>query len=198
MKLIIASNNKKKIVELRSILDELGFDVVSQQEAGINLEPEENGSTFAENAYIKARAVMEESGFTAVADDSGLEVRTLKGAPGVYSARYGGDTCQNDGDSTRLLLNNMEGMAERGARFVSSIACVFPNGDTVTAEDYWEGEIVMEERGTGGFGYDPVFYDPNEKMTAAEMPADKKNKISHRAKALVKFKEEMEKYNADK
>lgn len=198
MKLIIASNNNKKIVEIKSILEGLGFDVMSQLEAGINLEPEENGSTFAENAYIKANAVMERSGCASVADDSGIEVSALGGEPGIYSARYGGAAFPSDRDRTRLLLKNMEGKADRRARFVSSIACVFPNGDTIAAEGYWDGEILTEEKGTGGFGYDPVFYDPNEKMTAAEMPATRKNKISHRAKALAKFKEEMEKYNAHK
>lgn len=198
MKLIIASNNKKKIAEIKSIMQLLGFDVMSQSEAGINLEPEENGKTFAENALIKAKAVMEVSGFAAVADDSGLEVKALNGEPGVYSARYGGQLCQSDKDRTWLLLKNMEGEVERAARFVSSIACVFPNGDVVAAEDYWNGEITTEEMGDGGFGYDPVFFDPHENMTAAQMPQDTKNKISHRAKALMKFKEKMEKYNADK
>ena len=198
MKLIIASNNKKKISELKTILEGLGFEVLSQSEAGINLEPEENGTSFAENAYIKACSVMKASGFAAVADDSGIEVTALGGQPGIYSARYGGDLCKNDMERTALLLKNMEGVLDRRARFVSSIACVFPGGDTVAAEDCWDGEILTEGRGEGGFGYDPVFYDLKHKMTAAEMPVELKNGISHRAKALSRFAMEMEKYNADK
>ena len=198
MKLIIASNNKKKITELRAILTDMGFETVSQSEAGLTLEPEETGNTFAENAYIKAHAVMAQSGCAAVADDSGLEVLALDGSPGIYSARYGGDAGLSDADRTRLLIKNLQGISDRSARFVSSIACVFPDGGTVTAEGYWDGEILSECKGEGGFGYDPVFYDPRIGLTAAEMPPEQKNKISHRATALIKFRENMEKCNANR
>lgn len=198
MKLIIASNNKKKIAELRAILTDMGFETVGQSEAGITLEPEETGATFVENAYIKAQAAMERSGCAAVADDSGLEVAALDGKPGIYSARYGGDSCRSDTDRTNLLIKNMQGISDRQARFVASIVCIFPDGSTVTAQDHWDGEILDECRGEGGFGYDPVFCDPKTGLTAAELPQAEKNKISHRAKALIKFRENMEKYNANR
>jgi len=198
MKLIIASNNEKKIREMRAILSDLGFEVLSQREAGIHVEPEETGTTFAENALIKATAVMEASGCPAVADDSGIVVDALNGAPGVYSARFGGDACRTDQDRTNLLLEKMRGEMNRGARFVSSIACVFPDGETVTAEAAWEGEIAQAPSGSGGFGYDPVFFLPPEGVTSAELEAEHKNEISHRGKALRMFQTEMERYNANR
>lgn len=198
LKIIIASNNKKKIAELKSILEDLGYEAVTQAEAGINIEPEETGKTFAENAYIKAKTVVDISSQAAIADDSGIEVKALDSAPGIYSARYGGTNCKSDVERTMLLLANMDGKEDRRARFVSSIALVFSNGDTVTAEDTWDGEIADKQYGQGGFGYDPIFYVPECQMTVAEMSQETKNKISHRAKALMKFKEKMEKYNADK
>lgn len=198
MKLIIASNNEKKIREMRGILSDLGFEVLSQSEAGIHVEPEETGHTFAENALIKAAAVMEASGCPAVADDSGIVVDALDGAPGIYSARFGGDACVTDQDRTNLLLEKMKGRTDRRARFVSSIACVFPDRETVVAEAAWEGEIAQAPSGSGGFGYDPVFFLPSEGVTSAELDAEHKNEISHRGKALRMFQKEMERYYADR
>lgn len=198
MKLIIASGNLKKIREMRDILETLGFEVLSQGEAGVYVEPEETGTTFSENALIKARAVMRACGCAAVADDSGIVVDALDGAPGIYSARFGGDACKSDEDRTNLLLEKMTGQTNRRARFVSSIACVFPNGETVKAEADWEGEIAHAPSGDGGFGYDPVFFVPTEGVSSAELDAHYKNKISHRGKALRIFRKEMERYNADR
>lgn len=203
MKLILASNNRKKLAELLSILSDMGYDVVSQSEAGLSLEVEETGSTFAENAYLKAEAACKASGHPAIADDSGLAVDALGGAPGVYSARYGGVGLDDEG-RYMLLLKNMEGKEHRTAKFVSSIACVFPNGDVLRAEGQCSGEILKAPVGTGGFGYDPVFYLPEFGRTMAELSPEEKNKISHRGRTLEKFRGVLEEYslkgttNADK
>jgi len=198
MEFILASNNRKKIEELRAILAHAGHTVISQAEAGLELAVEETGETFAENALLKAAAVVERTGRPAIADDSGLVVEALDGAPGVYSARYGGDACETDADRYRLLLKRMEGVGDRRAAFVSAIACVFPNRDILRAEGVWRGRILEAPEGEGGFGYDPVFYVPEEGLTAAELAAERKNQISHRARALRKFIKKLEKYYADK
>lgn len=185
MKLIVASNNAHKIAELNAILSRLGMEVVSQREAGIQVEPEETGTTFEENSYIKAKAVLDASSMAAVADDSGLMVEALDGAPGVYSARFGGAACASDRDRLNYLLQKMEGKENRTAKFVSVITLLTPDGRKLVARGECPGEILTEPHGENGFGYDPVFYLPERGHTFAELPADVKNQISHRARALT-------------
>lgn len=197
MRFILASNNAKKLKELKEILSQFDIEVVSQKDAGLDLDVEETGTTFAENALLKARAACAASGCPAVADDSGLAVEALGGAPGVYSARYGGENggkLKTDEDRYMLLLKNMADKEQREAKFVSSIACVFPNGDILTAEGECHGEIAREPQGDGGFGYDPVFWLPDQGKTMAELLPEEKNAISHRGNALKKFKIELEDY----
>lgn len=198
MRYILASNNKGKLKEMKAILADFGAEVVSQGEAGPPLEAEETGTTFEENALIKARAACKALSEPAIADDSGLAVEALGGAPGVYSARYGGDCCRNDAERVQLLLKNLESFEGRRAKFVSCIACVFPNGDIITARGECEGEITYEPRGKGGFGYDPVFEIPGTGKTMAELSPEEKNAISHRGKALRIFEMKLREYNADK
>ena len=193
MKLVLASQNKKKIAEMNQILEALGVQVCSQAEAGVNIEVEETGTTFEENSMLKAKAVMEQSGLPAIADDSGLCVDALGGAPGVYSALYGGEGLDDMG-RTRLLLENMKGQSPRTARFVSVITCCFPNGDVITARGECPGTIAFAPMGEGGFGYDPVFFVPELKKTFAQLEAQEKNAISHRGKALEIFQKKLEAY----
>ena len=193
MKLVLASQNQKKIKEMNEILAQLGIEVCSQAEAGVNLDVEETGTTFEENSLLKAHAVMEASGMPAIADDSGLCVDCLGGAPGVYSARYGGEGL-DDTARYKLLLENMRGQMPRTAKFVSVITCCFPNGDVITARGECPGTIAFAPMGEGGFGYDPVFFIPGLKKTFAQLTAEEKNAISHRGKALEIFKGKLEDY----
>ena len=193
MKLVLASQNKKKIKEMNEILAQLGVEVASQAEVGVNVDVEETGSTFEENSLLKARAVMEASGMLAIADDSGLCVDALNGAPGIYSARYGGEGV-DDTARYKLLLENMRGQSPRTAKFVSVITCCFPNGDVICARGECPGTIAFAPMGEGGFGYDPVFFIPGLKKTFAQLTAEEKNAISHRGKALEAFKVKLEEY----
>ena len=193
MKLVLASKNQKKLVEMNDILSHLGIEVCSETEAGVDLEVEETGTTFEENSLLKAKAVMEASGLPAIADDSGLCVDCLNGAPGVYSARYGGEGL-SDEDRYRMLLENMRGQMTRTAKFVSVITCCFPNGDVLTARGECPGTIAYAPMGEGGFGYDPVFFVPELKKTFAQLAADEKNAISHRGKALEAFQVKLGEY----
>ncbi len=193
MKFVLASNNAKKLIELRDILGEIGIEVISMKEAGISSDPDENGQTFRDNAIIKAQSACCLSGFPAIADDSGLVVDALKGAPGVHSARYGGEGLTDVG-RYELLLKNMEGKTDRAARFVSCIAAVFPNGDIITAEESCEGEILTKPVGSGGFGYDPIFMSKDLNKSLGEAKPDEKNAISHRGKALKKFSKLLAEY----
>ena len=193
MKLVLASKNKKKLVEMNAILGQLGIEVCSEAEAGVDLDVEETGTTFEENSLIKAKAVMEASGMPAIADDSGLCVDALGGAPGVYSARYGGEGL-DDAGRTRLLLENMRGQSPRTCRFVSVITCCFPNGDVLSARGECEGTVAFAPMGEGGFGYDPVFFVPGLKKTFAQLTAEEKNSMSHRGRALEIFKGKLEDY----
>lgn len=192
MKMLLATRNRNKIREMREILGELGIEVISQEEAGLNLDPEENGTTFEENAAIKAKAVAEASGMPAIADDSGLSVDALGGAPGVYSARYGGPGLDDTG-RWQLLLENMRGEKNRACRYVCVICAAFPDGTTISARGECPGILMEAPQGTGGFGYDPVFYMPEYSRTMAEITSEEKNAVSHRAKAIWKFKTELEK-----
>ena len=187
MEFIAATNNPGKMAEMRRILERMGHTVRSQREAGVTLEPEENGTTFAENARIKARAICEAAGTATLADDSGLCVDALDGAPGVYSARYGHKS--SDGERTAFLLENMKDVPDekRTAKFVCVITCLWPDGRKIVARGECPGVITREVHGENGFGYDPVFYLPELGMTYAELPSEQKNAISHRARALQEF-----------
>ncbi|MCQ2406140.1 MAG: XTP/dITP diphosphatase [Oscillospiraceae bacterium] len=192
VKLVLASNNKKKLAEMREILSSAGFEVLSQAEAGCDFEAEENGTTFAENAYIKAKAAMDACSMPAIADDSGLCVEALGGEPGVYSARYSGSHDHSDAQRNEYLLSKLEGVSDRRAKFVCSIACCFPDGRVIRAEGECHGEIGFEPKGENGFGYDPLFIMADYPgRTMAEISAEEKNAVSHRGRALNKFKEEL-------
>ena len=193
MKLVLASKNKKKLVEMNDILSHLGIEVCSEAEAGVDVEVEETGTTFEENSLLKAKAVMEASGLPAIADDSGLCVEALGGAPGVYSARYGGEGL-DDVQRYQLLLENMKGQMPRTARFVSVITCCFPNGDVLSARGECEGSVAFAPMGEGGFGYDPIFFVPGLKKTFSQLTPEEKNAISHRGKALEAFQVKLKEY----
>ncbi len=205
-KIIFATGNEGKLREIRMMLDDLGVCVQSMKEAGITVDIEENGTTFEENALIKARAVAGVSGAVAMADDSGLtnqivladdsglEVDALNKEPGVYSARYMGyDTSYHL--KNQNLIERLEGKRgiERSARFVCVIAAAFPDGRVITTRGTMEGEIGYEERGANGFGYDPIFYLPDYQCYSAELSLEQKNQLSHRGKALRLMKEELKK-----
>ncbi|MBO5913560.1 MAG: RdgB/HAM1 family non-canonical purine NTP pyrophosphatase [Clostridia bacterium] len=192
-KFIVASHNNKKLAELTRILEPMGFSVVcpSDIDGGVP-EVEENGTTFEENALLKARSACKVSGLPAIADDSGLCVDALDGAPGIYSARYAGTG--KDEDNNALLLEKLKGLPKekRSCRFVSSIACVFPDGREFAVRGACEGYILEEPQGDGGFGYDPLFM--TEFGCFGTMTAEEKDAVSHRHNAIVKFSEELKKY----
>ncbi len=196
MKFVLASRNAHKLEEMRSILAGHGIEAVSEEAAGAAVEVEETGETFAENALLKARAVMEKSGLPAIADDSGLCVDALNGAPGVYSARYGGPEL-DDAGRYRLLLQALRGQTDRTAHFTSAIACVFPNGDLIEAEGVCPGTIAFAPQGTGGFGYDPIFFLPQLRKTYAQLTPEEKAAVSHRGRALAVFEEKLRAYLAE-
>ena len=193
MKFVLATHNPGKIQEMQAILSQLGVEVVSPAELGVDVDVEETGETFAENAMLKAQAICAAAGLPAIADDSGLCVDALNGGPGVYSARYGGEEL-DDAGRTALLLQNMRGQTTRAAHFACAIACAFPNGDTLTAEGRCDGAIAFAPMGQGGFGYDPVFLVPEKAKTFSQMTAEEKNEISHRGRALRAFAEKLETY----
>ena len=194
MNFIIATNNQKKKKEISEILSQMNIEAKSLKEAGIEIEIEETGTTFEENALIKAKAICELTGIPSVADDSGLCVDALNGEPGVYSARYGGEKYKSDTEKYLLLLKNMEKFDNRKARFVCCVACAFPDGRNFIVRGECEGEILYNPSGSNGFGYDPVFFLKEYNKTMAELDPELKNKISHRATALEKFNEELKKY----
>ena len=186
MKLIIASNNAHKLTEMKAILSPFFDDVQSMREAGVEHETVEDGATFMENAVKKARELAEISGQAAIADDSGICVDALDGAPGIYSARFSG-VHGDDKANNRLLLEKLEGVENRAAHYTCAIALCWPDGKMLTAEDYLFGEIAHDEKGTGGFGYDPLFLLPERGLRTAELGPGEKNAISHRGKALRKL-----------
>ncbi len=199
--IIFATGNEGKMREIRAILKDVEADILSMKEAGISLDIEENGESFAENAVIKARAVADALAAAerlqecvVLADDSGLEIDCLGGEPGIRSARYLGEETPFDVKS-RELLRRMERVPdeERSARFVCAIAAVFPNGETITTRGSIEGRIGYALKGDNGFGYDPIFYLPEYGRTAAELTDEEKNQISHRSRALALMKEELKK-----
>lgn len=197
-KIIFATGNEGKMREVRMILGDLGIQVISMKEAGVTAEAEENGTTFEENAIIKAKEIMEKTGEIVLADDSGLEVDALEGEPGIYSARYmGHDTSYHIKNNS--LIERLEGKTgeERSARFVCAIAACFPDGRVLITRGTMEGQIGYEEKGENGFGYDPVFYLPEYQCYSAELPLEEKNKLSHRGKALRLMKEALQKEQED-
>lgn len=197
-KIIFATGNEGKMREVRMIMDGLGIQVISMKEAGVTTEAVENGTTFEENAVIKAKEIMEKTGEIVLADDSGLEVDALGGEPGIYSARYmGHDTSYHIKNNS--LIERLEGKTgeERSARFVCAIAACFPDGRVLTARGTMEGQIGYEEKGKNGFGYDPIFYLPEYQCYSAELPPEEKNKLSHRGKALRLMKEALQKEQED-
>ncbi len=198
MTFILASNNKGKYREFKEILEPLGISVVPQAVAGIDFEVNETGDTFEENAYLKASTIAACTRFPAVADDSGLCVDALEGAPGVRSARFGGGKEWTDRQKYEYLLEKLEGVENRRARFVSCICCVFPNGDVLRAQGECSGRILETPAGDEGFGYDPVFAPEGYDESFAQLGEQVKNRISHRARALAAFRKELEKYDADR
>lgn len=193
MKFVLATHNPGKLREMSDILSHLGIEVVSPADVGVTVDVEETGTTFAENAMLKAKAICAASGLPAIADDSGLCVDALNGGPGVYSARYGGEGLDDRG-RYMLLLNSMRGQTTRAAHFSCAIACAFPNGDTLTAEGRCDGAIAFAPLGEGGFGYDPVFLVPEKGKTFGQLTAEEKSQISHRGKALREFSTQLETY----
>ena len=198
MKMILASNNKGKLREMRELLAGLGIEVLSQREAGYDIEVEETGTTFEENSYLKASAITALSGLPAVADDSGLMVDCLGGEPGVYSARYTGKHEDSDVDRYMYLLKKLEGAEDRSAKFVSAVCCTFPNGDVIRTRGECHGRILFAPVGEHGFGYDPVFGPDGQNGSMAELTDEEKNAISHRGKAVREFIEKLREYYADK
>lgn len=192
-KFVLATHNPGKLAEMKEILSQLGVEVISPAEAGVEVDVEETGTTFAENAMLKAKAVCAAAGLPAIADDSGLCVDALNGGPGVYSARYGGEHL-DDRKRRLLLLRNLRGQTSRVAHFQCAVACVFPNGDTLTAEGRCDGAIAFAPLGDGGFGYDPVFLIPEKGKTFGQLSAEEKSAISHRGRALASFAEKLEAY----
>lgn len=193
MKFILATHNPGKLREMAAILSQYGVEVVSPADVGITVDVEETGTTFAENAMLKAKAICAAADLPAIADDSGLCVDALNGGPGVYSARYGGEGLDDKGRYT-LLLQNMRGQTTRAAHFACAIACAFPNGDELTAEGRCDGTIAFAPMGEGGFGYDPVFFVPEKAKTFGQLSAEEKSAISHRGKALKAFSEKLATY----
>ena len=185
-KLLIATNNKGKVKELQDLLKDTGIELVTPADINLNLEVEENGTTYDENAAKKAIAFAHASGLVSLADDSGLEVDALDGAPGLYSARYHPKSGANDADRRAYMIENLKGKPRPWtAHFHATIAIAVPEKDVQIVEGNCYGEIIPEERGTGGFGYDPIFLFPDLNQTMAELSMEEKNRLSHRALAVM-------------
>lgn len=187
---VIASNNAHKISEIKAVLGGYFENFYSLKEKGIDIEIEENGSTFFDNALIKARTIAELTGIPALGDDTGLMVDALSGAPGVYSARYAGPE-HDDKKNMKLLLERLDGVEDRSARFKTVVVLYFPDGSYVTAEGVAEGRITTSAHGDNGFGYDPVFFSTDLGKTFAESTAEEKNAVSHRGRALTELKNKL-------
>ena len=193
MKVVLASKNPHKLVEISKITEQFDMELVLQSELGVDIEVEETGTTFEENSYLKARAVMEATGLPALADDSGIAVDALNGEPGIYSARYGFDESLDDWGRLQLLLKNTENVpdGQRQAQFICVITLVTPDGKVIQARGEVHGELLRAPAGEGGFGYDPIFYYPPFGKSLAEVSAEEKNQVSHRANALRVFYEKL-------
>ena len=189
MRVVLASKNRHKLEEISKITEKFGFDLVLQSELGVDIDVEETGTTFEENSFLKAEAVMKATGLPALADDSGIAVDALNGEPGIYSARYGFDASLDDWGRLKLLLKNTENVpdGQRQAQIVCVITMVTPEGETIQARGEIHGELTREARGENGFGYDPIFFYPPLGKTTAELSPEEKNKVSHRANALKVF-----------
>lgn len=201
MKVVLASKNPHKLVEISRILEKLDIQLVLESELGVDIDVEETGSTFEENSFLKAEAVMKATGLPALADDSGIAVDALNGEPGIYSARYGFDESLDDWGRLQLLLKNTENVPDgkRQAQFVCVITLVTPEGKVIQARGEAHGELLREPAGQGGFGYDPIFYYPPFGKTFAQVSAEEKNQVSHRAVALKAMYEKLkEAHYADK
>ena len=194
IKLILASNNAHKIREFGELVAGMDVELVSQREAGYELDVEETGSTFEANAYLKAKAVTDASGCAAVSDDSGLEVDCLDGRPGDYSARYGAGVAVTDEDRYNYVLREMGETDKRSGRYVCAICCTMPDGTVIECRGECEGEMLFAPRGNGGFGYDPVFKPAGFDKSMAELTPEEKNAISHRGKAMREFLKKFEEY----
>ena len=194
-RIVFATGNAGKVKEIQMILADMGMEVVSMKEAGITIDIEEDGATYEENAMIKARAVAAHTDAIVMADDSGLEIDYLNKEPGVYSARYLGEDTPYSVKNTNLIerLNGVPD-EQRTARFVCDIAAVLPDGTELTTRATIEGRIDYEEKGSNGFGYDPIFYVPEFQKTTAQLTEEEKNRVSHRGKALELMKKELKKY----
>lgn len=193
MKVVLASKNKHKLEEISKITEKFGFELILQSELGVDIDVEETGSTFEENSFIKAEAVMKATGLPALADDSGIAVDALNGEPGIYSARYGFDESLDDWGRLLLLLKNTEQVpdGQRQAQFVCVITMVTPEGQVIQARGEIHGELLRQPRGENGFGYDPIFYYPPFGVTTAEMSPEDKNRVSHRGNALRVLNEKL-------
>ena len=193
MRVVLASKNKHKLEEISQITKKFGIELVLQSELGVDIDVEETGSTFEENSYLKAEAVMKATGLPALADDSGIAVDALNGEPGIYSARYGFDESLDDWGRLLLLLKNTEHVpdGQRQAQFVCVITFITPQGQVIQARGEIHGELTREPAGINGFGYDPIFYYPPLGKTTAELSSEEKNQVSHRANALKLFYEKM-------
>ena len=193
MKVVLASKNPHKLVEISKITEKFGFELVLQSQLGVDIDVEETGTTFEENSLLKARAVMEATGLPALADDSGIAVDALNGEPGIYSARYGFDDTLDDWGRLLLLLKNTEHVpdGQRQAQFVCVISFITPDGQVIQARGAIHGELLRAPRGENGFGYDPIFYYPPMGISTAEMSPEDKNQVSHRANALRVFYEKL-------
>ena len=190
MKLVIASNNPNKVREIKTIIGDFFAEVYTLRDLGIDVDVEETGTTFMENALIKAKAISDLTHMCALADDSGLCVNALDGAPGVYSARYAGEE-HDDKKNNALLLKNLEGKPDRSAYFVSTVVLYYPDGTHIDAEGRTEGRILFAPEGNNGFGYDPLFYSLDLKKSFASATPEEKNGVSHRGRALTLLKEKL-------
>ena len=193
MKVVLASKNKHKLEEISQITRKFGMELVLESDLGVDIDVEETGSTFEENSFLKADAVMKATGLPALADDSGIAVDALNGEPGIYSARYGFDESLDDWGRLQLLLKNTEQVPDdrRQAKFVCVITLVTPDGQTIQARGEVHGMLLGAPAGQGGFGYDPIFYYPPLGKSLAEVTAEEKNQVSHRANALKVFYEKL-------
>ena len=193
MKVVLASKNKHKLEEISQITRKFGMELVLESDLGVDIDVEETGTTFEENSFLKADAVMKATGLPALADDSGIAVDALNGEPGIYSARYGFDESLDDWGRLRLLLKNTEQVPDdrRQAKFVCVITMVTPDGQTIQARGEVHGMLLRAPAGQGGFGYDPIFYYPPLGKSLAEVTAEEKNQVSHRANALNVFYEKL-------
>lgn len=193
MKVVLASRNKHKLEEISKITQKFDMELVLESQLGVDIDVEETGSTFEENSYLKAEAVMKATGLPALADDSGIAVDALNGEPGIYSARYGFDDSLDDWGRLQLLLKNTEQVPDdqRQAKFVCVITLVTPQGQTIQARGEVHGTLLRAPAGENGFGYDPIFYYPPLGKSLAQVTAEEKNQVSHRANALKVFYEKL-------